>query len=198
MGVSLKDLELMKARIGGQKPDPTGLLSLPGVTTGRVLGIDPSLRGTGYGLIEVSGGSPRAVEYGTIKCPRDWPRSRCLARIVEVLRDLVARQRPTTAALEALFHAHNVRTALIMGEARGAAMGVLATAGLELYEMAPTRVKQAVTGYGAATKHAVASMVQRFLNLPELPDPDAADALALALAHARERGRSGIGGMDRL
>ncbi len=76
-----------------------------------------------------------------------------------------------------------------MGEARGAALAAIAEAGLEIYEVAPRKVKQAIVGYGAAQKVAVAKMVQRMLHLPELPAPDAADALALALTHAQGQGR---------
>ncbi len=76
-----------------------------------------------------------------------------------------------------------------MGEARGAALAAVAEAGLEIFELAPRKVKQAIVGYGAAQKLAVAKMVQRMLRLPEPPAPDAADALALALAHAQEQGR---------
>ncbi|MGZ4987560.1 MAG: crossover junction endodeoxyribonuclease RuvC, partial [Limisphaerales bacterium] len=89
-------------------------------------------------------------------------------------------------AVEALFYAQNLQTTLIMGEARGAALASVAEAGLEIYEIAPRKVKQAIVGYGAAQKIAVAKMVQRILHLPELPGPDAADALALALAYAQQ------------
>ena len=91
--------------------------------------------------------------------------------------------------IEGLFYAQNLQTALIMGEARGAAMSAIAESGIEIYEIAPRKVKQAIVGYGAAQKSAVAKMVQRLLNLRELPAPDAADALALALTHARENSR---------
>jgi crossover junction endodeoxyribonuclease RuvC len=94
--------------------------------------------------------------------------------------------------VEGLFFAQNLQTALIMGEARGAALTTLAEGGLEIYELAPRKVKQAIVGYGAAQKLAVAKMVQRMLRLPELPAPDAADALALALAHSQETGRYAI------
>ena len=88
--------------------------------------------------------------------------------------------------MEGLFFAQNLKTALIMGEARGAALATVAEAGLDIYEMAPRKMKQAIVGYGAAGKEAVARMVQRMLALPEPPEADAADALALALAHASE------------
>ncbi len=91
--------------------------------------------------------------------------------------------------VEGLFYAQNLQTALIMGEARGAALCVVAEAGLEIYELAPRKVKQAVVGYGGAQKLAVAKMVQRMLRLSEEPAPDAADALALAIAHAQMQGR---------
>ena len=92
--------------------------------------------------------------------------------------------------MEGLFFAQNIKTAIIMGEARGAALAVIGEAGLEIYEIAPRKVKQAIVGYGAAQKLAVAKMVQRFLQLAELPDPDAADALALALVQGQTQERS--------
>ena len=91
--------------------------------------------------------------------------------------------------VEGIFFAQNLQTAIIMGEARGAALATVAEAGLEIYELATRKVKQAIVGYGAAQKIAVAKMVQRMLQLAELPAPDAADALALALAHAQANGR---------
>ena len=90
--------------------------------------------------------------------------------------------------VEGFFYAQNLQTALVMGEARGAALAAIAEAGVEIYEMAPRKVKQAIVGYGAAQKFAVAKMVQRMLHLPAPPAPDAADALALALTHAQEQG----------
>jgi crossover junction endodeoxyribonuclease RuvC len=110
-------------------------------------------------------------------------------KIVQVLRDILKQHQPTVCVIEGLFYAQNLQTALIMGEARGAALAAVAEGGLEIYELAPRKVKQAIVGYGAAQKIAVAKMVQRMLQLPEAPAPDAADALALALAHAQEQGR---------
>ena len=105
------------------------------------------------------------------------------------LRDIIRLHRPTVCIIEGLFYAQNLQTALTMGEARGAALTIIAEGGLEIYELAPRKVKQAIVGYGAAQKLAVAKMVQRMLHLPELPAPDAADALALALTHAQANGR---------
>jgi crossover junction endodeoxyribonuclease RuvC len=154
-----------------------------------LLGLDPSLRGTGYGVIRLAKPYPQTLAQGTISCPGAWERSRCLVKIVQSLRELLPRHHPTVCVVEGLFYAQNLQTALIMGEARGAALAVVAEAGLEIYELAPRKVKQAIVGYGAAQKLAVAKMVQRLLHLPEAPAPDAADALALALTFAQETGR---------
>jgi crossover junction endodeoxyribonuclease RuvC len=154
-----------------------------------ILGIDPSLRGTGYGVIRTSRPGPEALAGGVISCPASWERSRCLVRIATVLREVIALHRPEVCAIEGLFFAQNLQTALLMGEARGASLLAAAEAGLEIYEIAPRKVKQAIVGYGAAQKAAVAKMVQRLLHLGELPAPDAADALALALTLAQEQGR---------
>jgi crossover junction endodeoxyribonuclease RuvC len=110
-------------------------------------------------------------------------------KIVQGLREVLHQQQPAVCIVEGLFYAQNLQTALIMGEARGAALATVAEAGLEIYELAPRKVKQAIVGYGAAQKLAVAKMVQRMLGLSSPPAPDAADALALALAYAQEQGR---------
>ncbi len=154
-----------------------------------ILGVDPSLRGTGYGVIQLAKPQPRALAHGTIACPKNWERSRCLVKIVETLRDVLKHHQPTVCVVEGLFYAQNLQTAIIMGEARGAALAAIAETGIEIFEIAPRKVKQAVVGYGAAQKSAVAKMVQRMLNLSQPPAPDAADALALALAHAQENPR---------
>lgn len=152
-----------------------------------ILGLDPSLRGTGYGVIRLGRPTARTLAHGTISCPAGWERSRCLVKIVEVLREVLRKHRPEVCVVEGLFYAQNLQTALVMGEARGAALATVAEAGIEIYELAPRQVKQAIVGYGAAQKIAVAKMVQRILELPEPPAPDAADALALALAHAQHQ-----------
>jgi crossover junction endodeoxyribonuclease RuvC len=157
-----------------------------------VLGVDPSLRGTGYGVIRLGRPVPAALALGTIRCPARWARSRCLAFIAATLRDIIQRHAPTICVVEGLFHAQNLQTAILMGEARGAALVAAAEAGLEIFEMAPRKVKQAIVGFGGAQKSAVARMVQRLLDLPDLPESDAADALALALAHAQEQNRHAI------
>jgi crossover junction endodeoxyribonuclease RuvC len=197
VAVTPKQFEQMQARLGGRKRKSSSVLETGlHVSSGAnqiVIGVDPSLRGTGYGVIQAGQPSPRALGHGTIRCPPGWEHSRCLARIAGTLREVIARHRPTVCAIEGLFFAQNLQTALIMGEARGAAMVVLAEAGVEIFEIAPRKVKQAIVGYGAAQKSAVGKMVQRLLQLPEPPAPDAADALAIALTHLQTTHRFGLG-----
>ncbi len=193
MGVSLQQFERMKNRVAGKSRAPSPIFQTrPGSANGAhqvILGLDPSLRGTGYGVIRVAKPHLQTLAHGAISCPAGWPRSRCLAKIAETLREMLKQHRPTVCIVEGLFYAQNLQTALIMGEARGAALAAIAEAGLEIYEVAPRKVKQAIVGYGAAQKIAVAKMVQRMLRLAKLPEPDAADALALALTHAQENAR---------
>jgi len=192
VGISLRQFEQMKQRVGGKSPQ--AVVPLAPHFTARaaneiILGVDPSLRGTGFGVIQISNPNPKTLAHGTISCPKNWERSRCLAKIFRTLREEIEKHRPTVCVIEGLFYAQNLQTALIMGEARGAAMAAIAESGIDIYEIAPRKVKQAIVGYGAAQKSAVAKMVQRLLNLPKPPAPDAADALALALTHARENSR---------
>jgi crossover junction endodeoxyribonuclease RuvC len=196
VGISRQQFEQMQRRLNG-KPARAAVAAQPAarhppLAAQIILGIDPSLRGTGYGVIRVEKSAPAALAHGTISCPKDWERSRCLAKISLALRDVLREHRPTVCVVEGLFFAQNLKTAIIMGEARGAAMAVIAEAGLDIYEIATRKVKLAIVGYGAAQKIAVAKMVQRMLNLAGLPAPDAADALALALAHAQENSRHGL------
>lgn len=186
----------MKERLGQRpsraatRPEVTMPL-VPGAKNGcrTILGIDPSLRGTGYGIVRASRETSVALAHGTIACPKDWPSSRCLAKICQTLREVLQDHQPDVCVVEGLFFAQNLKTAIVMGEARGASLATVAEAGLDIYEIAPRKVKLAIVGYGAAQKFAVAKMVQRLLNLAELPAPDAADALALALAFAQETAR---------
>jgi crossover junction endodeoxyribonuclease RuvC len=192
VGISLRQFEQMKGRLGGKSPRALPLPEMAQSVPRRaavILGVDPSLRGTGYGVIRTGGVHPLVLDHGTIACPNGWERSRCLARISRTLREVLCRHRPEICVFEGLFFAQNLKTALIMGEARGAALAAVAEAGLDIFELAPRKVKQAITGHGAAQKLAVAKMVKRLLQLVDLPAPDAADALALALAHAQETSR---------
>ncbi len=185
----------MKERLGGKSPRtilPPASRPAPRASNETILGVDPSLRGTGYGVIRLARPFPETLAHGTISCPATWPHSRCLAKISETLREVLREYQPTVCAIEGLFFAQNLKTAIVMGEARGAAMAAIAEAGLDIFEIAPRKMKQAIVGYGAAQKSAVAKMVQRLLNLPKPPAPDAADALALALAHAQENFGHGL------
>jgi crossover junction endodeoxyribonuclease RuvC len=198
----------LQRRVSGKSPKRSG--PNPGVKGGvkpgegvipsarLVLGIDPSLRGTGFGLVRPGKPDSHAVAQGTIRCPATWERSRCLARIATVLRELVETHRPDVCAVEGLFFAQNLQTALIMGEARGAALAMVAAAGIPIFEIAPRRVKQAIVGHGGAQKLAVARMVQRMLKLTDLPEPDAADALALALVYLQGGGRTTLNPLKRV
>jgi crossover junction endodeoxyribonuclease RuvC len=203
VGISLRQFEQMKERLDGkpscEKSPPT--FSIPHSASRipqTILGVDPSLRGTGYGIIRLAKPFPETLAHGTISCPATWPHSRCLAKISRTLREVLSECQPTVCAIEGLFFAQNLKTAIIMGEARGAAMAVIAEAGLDIFEIAPRKVKLAIVGYGAAQKLAVAKMVQRLLNLPKPPAPDAADALALALAHAQENLRHGLNALKKI
>ena len=182
----------MQQRVQGRRPAsaPEKNAETPSHTI--LLGVDPSLRGTGYGVVKLGGEVPATLDQGTIKCPAKWSRSECLGAISRTLRETIDQHAPTVCAVEGLFFAQNVKTALIMGEARGAAMAAVAESGLEIFEIAPRKVKQSIVGYGNAQKLAVAKMVQRMLALEELPAPDAADALALALTYAHLNKRFAI------
>jgi len=191
----------MKERVGGKSPRavlPLVTRHSSLVTQKIILGVDPSLRGTGYGVILAGNACSILLAQGTISCPAKWERSRCLAEISKTLRKVLCEHQPGVCVVEGLFFAQNLQTALIMGEARGAAMAAVAETGIEIFEIATRKVKQAIVGHGAAQKIAVAKMVQRMLNLAELPAPDAADALALALAHARENSRFNLSPAKRI
>jgi crossover junction endodeoxyribonuclease RuvC len=194
MAITPRQFEQIQARLSSAKRKPAPVFESnyrAGSNRNQIiLGVDPSLRGTGYGIIQLARPNPRALVHGTIVCPAGWERSRCLKKILQTLREIVDKYRPTVCAIEGLFYAQNLQTALIMGEARGAALAALAEAGLDIFEIAPRKVKQAVVGYGAAQKIAVSKMVQRLLQLSDPPSPDAADALALALAHAQDSQRT--------
>jgi crossover junction endodeoxyribonuclease RuvC len=193
MGITPQQFRQMQERLGSPRRTamPVFERSAPVSANAHqvILGVDPSLRGTGYGVIKLAKPCPQTLTYGVISCPISWEHSRCLVKIMQKLREVLQQQRPAVCVIEGLFYAQNLQTALIMGEARGAALATIAEAGLTIYELAPRKVKQAIVGYGAAQKLAVAKMVQRMLRLSETPAPDAADALALALTHAQEQGR---------
>jgi crossover junction endodeoxyribonuclease RuvC len=155
----------------------------------RVLGIDCGTEYTGYGVVDLLSDDRHndqlvCVICGAIKVsPRD-PMPTRLLHISIGLKDLIVRHRPDRVAIEDVFYAANVKSALKLGQVRGVAMLAAASAGLEVAEYSPLSIKSAVVGYGRAEKHQVQQMVTRLLNLDQIPEPaDAADALAIAICH---------------
>lgn len=150
-----------------------------------ILGLDPSLRSTGYAVIVAAGRAHRALVYGAITNPSSLLPSQCLVKISDAVCELIRDHQPAVMAVEGLVCVQNIRIAFTLGQVRGAAIAAAAAQGLAVYEYAPRKVKQAVTGLGGAGKQQVAHMVQALLGLPETPGADAADALALAICHAQ-------------
>ena len=152
-----------------------------------ILGIDPALAVTGYGLLRANGDRYEALDFGAIATPPQAPIAERLLRIHEGLSDIIRDSRPDEVAVEDFIVGH-VRAAVAVGEARAAALLAAAQAGLPVALYKPLEVKQFVTSYGRGSKEQVALMVQALLNLDEPPSPpDAADALAVALCHALKR-----------
>jgi crossover junction endodeoxyribonuclease RuvC len=158
----------------------------------RVLGVDTSLRSTGFAVIEERGSTLVSIEYGIIRIPASQPVSECLKRLHEGLTEIIARCKPEEASIEGIFFCKNVRTAVSLGQARGVAIAVCALAGVPMFEYSPRKVKQAVSGYGAADKEQVRGMVKRLLNLDADPAEDASDALAMAICHLHSRTRHAV------
>ncbi len=151
----------------------------------KVLGIDPGTAACGYGIVHESDGRLRAIEHGWWTTPAAQRQELRLKTIFERVDELVARHAPDAVALEESFVGVDARTALSVGQARGAVLVACARAGVECVEYAPTRVKQTVCGYGRAEKGQVQKMVKALLALAEPPTPShAADALAVAICHA--------------
>ena len=149
----------------------------------RILGVDTSLRSSGVGIIEVRGHELLAVAYGRIHNRPAELHSQCLWNIFKEVSALIDKHEPACAAIEGAFFAKNAKTAMVLGQARGAVLGACAKAGIPVYEHSPRRVKQALTGNGGAQKDQVAKMVMQLLQLEEQPQEDAADALAVAITH---------------
>ncbi|WP_416399329.1 crossover junction endodeoxyribonuclease RuvC [Allohahella sp. A8] len=147
-----------------------------------ILGIDPGSRITGYGLVQAQHNKPVYVASGCIRVQGDTlaERLQCVFRSVA---QVIEMYRPETAAIEKVFMAKNADSALKLGQARGAAILAMAEAGLEVGEYSATKVKQAMTGTGAATKEQMQHMVQAVLRLDATPQADAADALSIAICH---------------
>jgi crossover junction endodeoxyribonuclease RuvC len=169
----------------------------------RILGIDPGLRTTGFGVIDVQGSALGYVASGTISTQHlavgELPLR--LKVLFDGIREVVQRYGPDCASVEIVFVNVNPQSTLLLGQARGACITALVSNDLPVAEYTALQMKQAVVGYGRADKTQVQSMVQRLLTLPGLPGPDAADALGLAITHAHAGGAmarlaqaSGLGG----
>ena len=160
----------------------------------RILGIDPGLRVTGFGILEARGSALVYVKSGCIRATgRSLPIR--LGVIVRDLAHVIAEERPTQVAVEKVFVNVNPNSTLLLGQARGAAIAAAVLAGLPVTEYTAGQVKQAVVGAGRALKPQVQEMVRRLLALPGVPAADAADALAAAICHAHAS--AGIGGLAR-
>jgi len=151
----------------------------------RILGIDPGSGSTGYGIIDTDGSQHKAVLFGAIKTDSHQAFHERLLKIYSDLSALLAREKADVMAIEEVFHATNIQSALRLGQARGVTLLVAAQQGMGVYEYSPLEIKNAVVGYGRAEKSQVQIMVKLLLGLPEIPSPDhAADALAIAICHA--------------
>jgi crossover junction endodeoxyribonuclease RuvC len=151
----------------------------------RIIGIDPGSRITGYGIIDKPGAGLGFVACGTIRAERERDFSQRLLVIFNGLSEIIEKHQPEIAAVEELFVARNVRSALKLGQARGAAVVAMMRHGLPVHGYPPRQVKQAVTSYGHADKEQVRHMIQVLLELSGPPSSDAADALAVAVCHAQ-------------
>ena len=150
----------------------------------RVLGIDPGMAIMGYGVVEERNNGMKVLDYGVATTPSDMETPQRLLHIFDSVEQLIVQYSPDAMAYEELFFNKNVKTALIIGHARGVAVLAGARKGIDLFEYTPLQVKQAVVGYGRADKRQVQQMVKLLLNLREIPKPDdAADALAVAVCH---------------
>lgn len=171
----------------------------------RIIGIDPGLRTTGFGLVDVDGAHLTYVASGTISTmhiEKDQLPAR-LKVLFDGIREVVTRYEPDAAAVEIVFVNVNPQSTLLLGQARGAAVTALVSLDLPVAEYTALQMKQAVVGWGRADKQQIQEMVRRLLSLPALPGPDAADALGLAITHAHAHSSmaklalaKGIGGVQ--
>jgi crossover junction endodeoxyribonuclease RuvC len=165
---------------------------VPGPGPVTILGVDPGLTVTGYGVVVADGSSHTAAGFGAIRPPKEAPLPERLMRIHEGLLDIITEYGPQEVAIEDFIIGHT-RAAVAIGEARAAAALAAARSGLPVSLYKPAEVKQFVTSYGRGSKEQVALMVQSLLGLAEPPGPaDAADALAVAVCHALKRGANAM------
>src|ERR1700690_1697344 len=152
----------------------------------RILGIDPGLRVTGFGVLEKTGSQLRYLSSGAIKTPQGGDLAERLKVIFDSLAQLIHEHQPQQVAVEKVFVNVNPQSTLLLGQARGAAICAAVAVNLPVAEYTALQSKQAVVGHGKAAKEQVQEMVKRLLALPAAPGPDAADALACAICHAHE------------
>ena len=150
----------------------------------RIIGVDPGSDTTGYGVIDSDGRHYDLVEYAGIRGPKHLSFAERLLAISRKLEEVIERLNPQACAVEDTFYAVNVKSALKLGQARGAVLIAAARAGVEVFEYSPLEVKSALVGYGRADKQQVQEMVRVLLGLKKVPEPlDASDALAVAICH---------------
>lgn len=164
----------------------------------RILGIDPGLQRTGFGLIDQDGARLCYVGSGVIKTETRAGLAQRIQTIVQGIAEIAHDSQPDCAAVEIVFVNVNPQSTLMLGQARGAAVAALVLAQLPVHEYTALQVKQATVGYGKAKKEQVQDMVMRLLQLPSAPQSDAADALACAITHAHSGGRQIKGGRMKL
>ncbi len=157
-----------------------------------VLGVDTSLRSTGYGVLETQGSSLRFLACGRVRNAPSLPLTSCLRAIDEKLNAVISEFRPDVVAIESVIYGKNAGTMLVLGEARGAVLTAAAKANVPVYEYEPRRMKKAVCGNGLADKTQVQRMVKTLLALDALPQNDAADALGLAICHVHSHTRFSV------
>jgi crossover junction endodeoxyribonuclease RuvC len=151
-----------------------------------ILGVDPGLARMGYGVIVQKGSQLKAMEYGTITAEAHTDGEKRLVVVFEKLQRVLRKAKPDEVAIEELFFARNVKTAISVGQARGVALLACGLAGVPVFEYKPAEIKQAIAGFGAADKAQIQKMVKLLLGLSEVPKPDdTADALAIAITHAQ-------------
>lgn len=154
----------------------------------KILGIDPGTATTGFGIITKKQGALTAIDYGVISTSKKLDMHLRLNIIYQDLSELITHHKPDLIAVEKLFFVKNITTGISVGQARGVVLLTAAQADLSLLEFTPLQVKQAVTGYGQASKKQIQEMVTKILKLPSLPQPDdAADALAIAICASSNR-----------
>jgi len=154
----------------------------------KILGIDPGTATTGFGIVEKKQSKLLSVDYGVISTPKNLDMSNRLLILYEDIKEIIDHHKPDVIAVEQLFFARNVTTAIAVGQARGVVLLAAQKADLTIVEFTPLQVKQSVTGYGQATKKQVQEMVRKILDLSQVPKPDdAADALAIAICSSNTR-----------